>query len=467
MVMAKEKNIKLARRLKNSSLELEYSFPHKDSARWHKYMKVQNAQAHAQKGTSREGLHERCTAIALSKADMDFAIAPGIQRLIGSYAKEGCFMYTLDKAGIQESVLAWMGQQYDVQSYGDGFVADDVQLMPTVLQAVALLLPFFSDEKVPYIAFTPLYPPLLQFQPFHSIRSKGAKFEAGKTAENHELEKHCVEVPLLLADNDYKIDYVRFEQKLMEHRAKVLIFCNPHNPMGKVWPASQLRELLNFCAEKNVSIISDEVFADHVYTGKHIPLAALERERHASVNAKVNAKAVSIVSIFSTGKTFNIPALQCASMIFSSLKLKKQAELSMACFSSPPLLHQKLLVHAYGQERNWYEKLKVGICENRDYAWQFIEKELSAYLHPFMGDGTYLIWLRAEKLALALFDKSKKEKSRQETPWQFFEKAGVVLLDGQPFGRGFQNYLRLNVATNPEWLQEALLRMKLACARLS
>ncbi|KQC03173.1 MAG: hypothetical protein APR54_09650, partial [Candidatus Cloacimonas sp. SDB] len=250
-----------------------------------------------------------------------------------------------------------------------------------------------------------------------------------------------VKSDLKLVKNHYEIDFDDLAVKIKD--VKILLFCSPHNPVGRVWERAELEKVAEICLENEVLIISDEIHADLVYDSyQHIPIAKLSKQVN-EICIMLNAPS----------KTFNIAGLSAAYAIISNedLRIKFQKTIDMNRLSRGNIFGMLALETAYEKGEIWLEKLLHYLARNYDYLTEFFSKEVPE-IKPVTIEGTYLTWLNCKSLNLD-----------QESLIDFFiNKAKVGLTSGEQYGAAGRGFMRLNFGCPRQILAEALENIKAA-----
>jgi cystathionine beta-lyase len=225
----------------------------------------------------------------------------------------------------------------------------------------------------------------------------------------------------------------------------MVILCNPHNPVGRVFRRPELERLAEICLRHDVIICSDEIHCDLVYRGHpHIPIAALSPE--------VEARTITLMA---PSKTYNIAGLECSVAIVPDPELRRRF-LAGRCNLVPSVnvmgFAAAQAAYAHGDE--WLAALLLYLEANRDYLCAYADAYLPG-IRIYPPEGTFLAWLDCRGAGLPA------------DPYTFFlERARVALNPGPSFGAGGEGFVRLNFGCPRAILAEALERMRAALAKL-
>lgn len=241
--------------------------------------------------------------------------------------------------------------------------------------------------------------------------------------------------PMQPGASGWEIDFEQLES-LVTPATRLLMLCNPQNPTGRVFTRSELEKLAEFALEHRLWVMVDELWADLIYDGEHIPFASLSEEI-----------AQRTVTLTGPCKAFNTAGLGGGVAISRNRAiLERMQNVSKGVGGHPNVLSMAAWLAALQHGQPWLRETLAYLKANRDFLSRFLAEKLPevGYIPP---QATYLAWLDFRALGL-------------EDPHKFaLEQARVALNDGAIFGEGFKGYLRLNFATSRPLLQEALERL--------
>jgi cystathionine beta-lyase len=215
------------------------------------------------------------------------------------------------------------------------------------------------------------------------------------------------------------------------------MLCNPQNPTGRVFRRDELEKLAEFALSHRLWVMSDELWADLIYEGRHIPIASLGPEI-----------AQRTVTLTGPCKTYNTAGLGGGVAISHNPQiLAAMAQVSKGLGGHPNVLSMAAWRAALEHAQDWLEEVRAYLKGNRDFITAFMQQHLPqvGYRPP---QGTYLAWLDFRGTPFA-----------QEIHKVMLERAKVGLNEGRMFGPQYQGWLRLNFATSRKLLQEALERI--------
>ena len=244
----------------------------------------------------------------------------------------------------------------------------------------------------------------------------------------------------------YEIDFEDLEIKTSDPRNKLLLFCSPHNPVGRVWTEIELKKVAEICLRNNVLIVSDEIHFDLVMPGySH------------TVFAKIEGVLDNIIVCTAPSKTFNLAGLQTSNIIIPHKGLRDtfKAELAKIAIFDLNALGYKACETAYNECGPWLEELIKVIFENHRILKQHMEKyHPEIIVHPL--EGTYLQWMDFRSLDL---ERKELEKMLQTD-------AKVYLNLGYMFGVEGEGFVRMNIACPTRIMKEGLERLSKAINQL-
>ena len=354
--------------------------------------------------------------IPLWVADMDFKAAQPILNTIEQVTQHGILGYTKPTAALYESIIQWHSSRY-------GLLLDKQNILfsPGVVPSLALMMNVFTEVGDAVLVNDPIYTPFM------------TKVEQnGRTLVTSLLKE---------VDGKYHLNLVDIEAKIIEHKVKLYLLCNPHNPGGRVWTTDELEALLALCKKYDVAIVSDEIHQDLTLSGyTFTPFLKL---------AEAAGYAHNVVSLTSMTKTFNVAGIK-GSMIFAKdnsliKKISQQQQLNDEYELN--LFAYEVMRSAYENGGGWLEQALNYIEANIDLTISFLEEHLPD-IKVMRPEASYLIWLDCSAYGdddQALYDKLREAK--------------VELNAGIKYGNEGHLKMRLNVACPKSLLIEGLNRI--------
>jgi cysteine-S-conjugate beta-lyase len=347
------------------------------------------------------------------EADMDFTSPPEVISTLHDRVEHGVFGYGDNSKILAELVVERMERLYQWK-----IDIADVLLLPGVITGFNLACQALTTPGESLVIQPPIYPP------FFSVSANSKVNEIQCPLEND-------------GDGNYEINFSSLEKDL--EKSKFLLFCNPHNPIGKVYMRAELEKVAEACLRNDVFICSDEIHSDLIFEGnRHIPIASL--------SADIGQKSITLIA---PSKTFNIAGLDCAILICQNKELMKSVKRERkGVVGGVNLLGSAAAIAAYKYGQPWLEEILQYLQGNRDYLCQYIGDNLPG-INVRPPDATYLAWLNCAVLDLP------------QEPFDFFlQNARVGLNRGSEFGRDGKPFVRLNFGCTRETLAEALERMR-------
>lgn len=352
-------------------------------------------------------------------ADMDFQTAPEIMAAIRERADHGIFGYTVVPDAWYKAIQDWWKKRH-------GFLIEKEWLLFStgVVPAISSIVRKMTTAGENIVIQTPVYNVF-----FNSIRNNG---------------RNVLESRLRWDNGQYRIDFENLEEKFKNPQTTMMILCNPHNPIGKIWDRETLERVGELAYKHHVLVLSDEIHCDLTDPGhEYIPFASV------SEMCRKN----SITCIAPT-KTFNLAGLQTAAVAVpdENLRHKVNRGLNTDEVAEPNVFAITAAVAAFTKGEAWLEELRSYLKANKDYVREYLALEIPE-ITAVPSDATYLLWLDCRKLIgdstmLCRFIRSD---------------SGLYLSDGKDYGNG-QSHLRMNVACPREQLREGLARLKKSVA---
>lgn len=360
--------------------------------------------------------------IPFSVADMELRNAPEITEGLKAFLDKTVLGYSNPTPEYFEAVCAWMKQRngWEIKSE---WVKDG----PGVINAFFTAVKAFTKEGEGVMLMTPVYYPM-----YYAIQRNN---------------RVLVDNPLVINGDHYEIDFEDFENKAKDPNTKLLIFCSPHNPTGRVWTKEELMKIGTICVQNGVTVVSDEIHSDLILPGcKHIPFASLD-ESFAEISVTCTAPS----------KTFNLAGMQTANMIIPNESLRSRYWAEVLTTEGNPkcnILGLEACRIAYSECEEWLTQALAIIETNRKTVVEFLEKELPQ-IKVFRLEGTYLLWMDCNGLGIA-----HKELARI-----LKEEANLFFDEGDVFGAQGEGFERWNLACPTRYITAGLERMKTVLTR--
>lgn len=347
-------------------------------------------------------------------ADMDFRTPPFIIDSVKKRIECEIFGYTEKPNTWYQSIINWQKKRHQL-----AITKEMISFIPGVVPAIVMAIEAFTKVGEQVLIQPPVYYPFAA-----AIRNTGRK---------------VITNPLLLGNLQYYIDFDDFEKKVKT--CKLFIFCNPHNPGGRVWSKEELEKLAAICLKYQVLMISDEIHADLTLPSyKHISLASLSEEI-----------AMNTVTFSSASKTFNMAGLASAYAIIPNPQVRQKFLDKTVGYmlTDGNIFAFQTTVAAYEQGEEWLNQLLAYVQGNIDFLTQYIDQYLPKvkYIVP---QASYLVFLDFRALGL----------SQKELVSFCTNKAHLALVDGSVFGEEGKGFMRINLASPRSIIEKALEQLK-------
>lgn len=359
-------------------------------------------------------------ALPMWIADKDFEAPEFLQDAMRSLIARADYGYFCDLDSFHETIRWWQHTRH-------GWQIDTDWLFTTcgLGNAIALTIQCFTDPGDHVAIFTPVY---------HEFAAK-----IGRT------ERVVTELPLVVRDGVYALDFEAFEDR-MTGKEKILLISSPHNPAGRVWTRAELQQMADFCERHDLLLVSDEVHGDLVFKG----------HSYQPTHAAVPGIAPRLISMSAASKTFSIAGARTGYMVIPDPDLRARFARFFRGFDiSPNLLGVTLTRTAYSPEgAAWVDQLMPYLQTNRDLFCAGVDEIPGLTAMPMQS--TYLAWV----------DFSGTGMDRAEIHTRLQERAQIAATPGHTLGTGGETYMRFNLGTQKARVQDALDRLSSAFADL-
>lgn len=349
-------------------------------------------------------------------ADMDFRTAPPIVDALRRRVDQGIFGYTLVGDSYYSAVTDWFAQRH-----GWSIDRDWIMYTSGVVPAISAVIKALTRPGDAVLTLTPVYNCF-----FSSIRNNGCA---------------TVESELAYDGHTYAIDFDDLERKAADPRVKLLLFCNPHNPTGRVWTREELTRVGEICLRNGVIVVSDEIHCELVFPGhRYTPFASISEEFLANS-----------VTCISPSKAFNIAGLQIANIVCADAGRRRKIDRAIndneVCDVNPfGVIASEA---AYREGAGWLEALLKYLYGNYNYMKAYCREHLPEFPLAEL-EGTYLVWMDCRSLGM-------NSEALEE---RLVGEADLWLNAGTMYGRAGQGFMRWNIACPRSVLAEALRRFE-------
>ncbi|MEE1940259.1 aminotransferase class I/II-fold pyridoxal phosphate-dependent enzyme [Streptomyces sp. TRM 70361] len=346
-------------------------------------------------------------------AEMDVPLAEPVARALTEAVALGDTGYPAG-TGYAEALAAFAAERWDWR-----IGTEHTALVPDVMLGIVEVLKLVTGPGDAVVVNPPVYPPFYAFV--------------------EHLDRRIVEAPL---GADHRLDprVLRgaFESATAGGRRAAYLLCSPHNPTGTVHTRGELERVAALAGEHRVRVVSDEIHAPLVLPGaEHVP--------YPSVRGASDSFAV-----LSASKAWNLAGLKAALVVAGPGAAEDLARMPEEVWHGAS--HLGVIAHgaALRHGGDWLDALLAGLDRNRRLLAGLLAEHLPAVRYR-PAQGTYLAWLDCRALGLG-----------DDPAAVFLERGRVALNSGPDFGTGGAGHVRLNTATSPEVLAEAVRRMAAA-----
>ena len=349
-------------------------------------------------------------------ADMDFQTAPAIWAALERRVAHGVFGHSVVPDQWADAYIGWWKERHHFTMERDWLIFC-IGVVPAISSVVRKLTT--QGENV--LIQTPVYNIF-----FNSIVNNG---------------RNVLESPLAYENGEYSIDFDRLERDLADPQTSLMILCNPHNPVGKIWNQDTLARIGEMCWKHHVVVLSDEIHCDLTDPGKeYVPFASVSE--HCRENS---------VTCIAPTKCFNIAGLQTAAVSVPDpfLRHKVWRGLNTDEVAEGNVFAVDAAVAAFTEGGPWLDGLREYIYANKQAVKDFLEREMPM-LRLVPSEATYLLWLDCGELT---------DNAQPLTDF-IREKTGLYLSEGGQYGKTGERFLRMNIACPRSRLLDGLERLK-------
>ena len=351
-------------------------------------------------------------------ADLDFAVWPEITAALSRRLQHPVLGYSEAADGYWQSIIDW-----NLRRHNFGIAREELCFIPGVVKGIALAVNYFTERGDGVVIQPPVYTPFRTV-----VEGNGRK---------------VVENPLLVSDGEYRMDLDGLRRIVEEEKPKMMVLCNPHNPIGIQWDKETLAELASICRKAGMVVVSDEIHGDLMLGGrKHIPF----------LSAGEDARAIGVM-LGAPSKTFNIPGLVSSWMVVKNEELRTPFYnwLEVNEFNSPVLISTIGAEAAYTTGEAWLDQMLEYVEANIDYVIDYCARNIPA-VKVIRPQASFLLWLDFRELHLC----------QREIMDLLLDKAHLALNDGSTFGSQGAGFARLNIGTPRCVLAQALESLRAA-----
>lgn len=352
-------------------------------------------------------------------ADMNFATVPTVQKKILERTEHPTFGYFITRDEYYEAIINWQEKRNNVAR----LTRECIGYENGVLGGVVSALNAFATPGDSILVHSPTY-----------VGFTGSITNAGYKIVLSSLKKD--------EEGIWRMDYEDMDRKIKKNRIHVAVFCNPHNPTGRVWEREELRKALEVYRKNDCIVICDEIWSDIILNeNQHIPMQSLDEDARNRV-----------IALYAPSKTFNLAGLIGSYHIIYNpyLRDRVRACSSKSHYNSMNVLSMYALIGAYSKDgMEWVDELRKVLSQNINYAYDFINKYFEG-VELSKPQGTYMLFLDCRKWC-------EKHHISLEEILKKGHRVGVGWQDGRPFHGEYA--IRMNLALPFTKVQEALKRL--------
>lgn len=365
-----------------------------------------------------DGMFGRHDVSPLWIADLDFAVCPDIVNGLRRRLDHPILGYYACPDSYWNSLKAWLMRRHGMKTS-----RAEMTFIPGVVKGIAYCVNFFTKKGDKILIQPPVY------HPFRVVIEGNGR--------------EVVENPLIFDGNTYKMDLEHLAATIERERPKIMILCNPHNPIGIQWDRDTLAEVAAICRKAGVIVVSDEIHGDlMLYNRRHIPF----------IDSCDDAREIGIM-LGAPSKTFNIPGLVSSWMIIKNPSLRSEFFnwLEINEFSAPMMISALGAEEAYNHGEQWLVEMLKYIEGNLEFAIDYVEQNIPG-VKIVRPEASFLLWVDFRGLGLC----------QKELMDMLLDKAHIALNDGTMFGKQGEGFARLNIGCPRIVLAQALDHIRTA-----
>lgn len=351
-------------------------------------------------------------------ADLDFAVCPEITAALQHRLSHPVLGYSEAQDSYWQSIIDWNSRRH-----GFAIAREELCFIPGVVKGIALAVNYFTQKGDAVVIQPPVY------TPFRTVVEGNGR--------------RVVENPLVFDGEHYRMDLEGLEELISLEKPRLMVLCNPHNPIGIQWDAETLAELASICRKHGVIVVSDEIHGDLMLGGRaHIPF----------LSASDDARAIGIM-LGAPSKTFNIPGLVSSWCVIKNPELRRDyfKWLEVNEFSAPVMISTIGAEAAYNNGEPWLDRMLEYVQENIDFVCNYVAEHIPG-LKVIRPEASFLLWLDFKGLGLC----------HREIMDMLLNKAHLALNDGIMFGSQGEGCARLNIGTPRCVLENAMENLRCA-----
>lgn len=347
-------------------------------------------------------------------ADMDFEAPAPIKEQFTQVVERGFYGYTYVYDDFFDAVINWQGRRH-----GIGVERDEINLCYGTVSTLHYVVQAFTQQQDYIILNTPVY------NPFYDCAIKQGR----KVLLNS----------LKIINNRYYIDFDDLEIQMKKYKPKLMMFCTPHNPSGRVWSLDEINKVCKLCVENGVILIADEVHSEQIHKEKFVSIYKVDESFYKN-----------IMLLTSHNKAFNLGGLKTSYSIIKDKKIRKNFRdtLFKNSITSPNVFGILGIITAYNECEHWLDEINKYIRENFEIFKKFVsQNELISMMDM---ESSYLPWVDISRLAIG------SDKLCEILALKY----GILVEAGSHFVQDGENYIRINIGTLRENVEEIIRRLR-------
>lgn len=348
-------------------------------------------------------------------ADMDFICPPFILEALRKRVDIGSLGYTFIPDEFFNAIIEWWKRRHNIEFQKEWMIYSS-----GVVAAISSMVRSLTNIGDNVIVQSPVYNIF-----YNSIINN---------------KRVVLSNDLIYENGAYHIDFVDLEEKMSLEKTTLMILCNPHNPIGKLWNKEELEKIGKLAKKYGVFVISDEIHCDIVEPG-----FAYQPFAFNDINKEVS------ITCIAPSKVFNIAGLQSACLVIPNEEIRKKVNraLNNDEVAEPNFFSMTANIEAFSKGDEWVDELNQYISNNKKYFYEFVRKEIP-HLHVVEDKALYLVWV----------DISYYSNDSKALCLDLRDKTGLFVSEGEEYGKNGKSFFRINLATSLENVKDGCLRLK-------
>ena len=346
-------------------------------------------------------------------ADMDFLMAPKIKEAIQKDLDIGAIGYSLIPDSFFDAFVNLYHKRYQTT-----FTKEEMVYVSGVVASIDSMIKLLTKEGDNIVMLSPIYHTF-----YHCISN---------------YKRRALVSEMILKNDQYYINWEDLETKLSNAKSSMMILCNPHNPVGKIFTVEELKRIDELAQKHNVFVVSDEIHGLITNPGiKYIPYSNVAQGIH--------------VTCLATSKAFNLAGLQSAVIVCKDKELREKLQ---AAFYADDIGEANFFavnanIAALRDSEDWLDEMNQYVYNNKVAFADFVSKNIPG-IKSFITEATYMIWV----------DVRKYTSDTRTFVDALNQKTGLLVCPGIQFGDGGEGFLRINLATSLANVLDAAKRLE-------